>query len=636
MRIKEIPKRLLNSLKGFRYRLGGSYLSEMSIPPGWNYQQYLQSYGQVGWLFGAVSLIAHSVADSQWHLFSVQNKQKQEIDDHPLLALLDHINPFQTGYQFRLLAQMYLSLVGECFIVLDYNQLGVPAQMWLAPPGFMHIIPDKEKYISHYEYRRFGLPIRLERAEVIHIMDPNPANPYRGLGTAFSIEADLDAERYASLYQRKLFFNDARPGLVVEIPNEPPPKEEREQLLAEWNKQYRGWGKAYSTAFLWGGAKINNVTMTNRDLDFGRLRKTTGDRILAAYHIPQSLMGLAEVGSRARAEADEYIFSKYTIRPALHRFKEAFNEQLCSLFDESLELDFEDPAPKDRASLVNEVERMVRAGIYTREFALQLLGYDIADLKGGTYLLPMNILPEKAKSIPIAQKSLTENQKEAHWRAYARTTEGEERPFRRLLKQLFSRQQGEVIDNLHKTGNADFNETEANEYFASAVAPILQGVYENHFIQALEGQKPEPAHTESKQQEFLSLRALEWLKTHSLSLAKMVNGTTKEQLREALAEGFQMGEAMDKITDRIKDFYRNGYEWRAPIVARTEVITASAEGTREGYEDLGVKQVEFYAALDERQCLDCEALHEKLYPLGETAGIIPVHPNCRCVWLPVI
>lgn len=404
MAIKDFPRRLLGALKGVNYRLGGTSLMEMAIPPGWNYQQYLSAYGEVGWLFGSVSLISNSVADSNWMLYANSSKtEKKEIDDHPMLDLLNQINPFQTRYQFFLLAQMYIGLVGECFIVLDFNRLGVPGRMWLAPPGYMYVVPDKENYISHYEYRKGGQVQRLEIPEVIHVMDPNPANPYRGMGAAHSIGTDLDSERYASRYQQKLFFNDARPGMALEIPGDIPPKEERDDFMKQWNSQYRGWGKAYSTAFLWGGMKINNVTMTNRDMDFKELRGATRNIILAAYHIPESLIGASEVGSRARAEADEYIFAKYTIKPALQRFKEALNEQLCPLFDEKLELGFVNPVPEDRATLVDECDKLVRAGVYTREFAQGLLGHSPQDMKGGTYLMPMAIIPETAKQVGTLQ-----------------------------------------------------------------------------------------------------------------------------------------------------------------------------------------------------------------------------------------
>ena len=48
MAVKDTLRRLLG------YRLGGGGFTELAIPPGRNYQGYLNAYGEIGWLFGAV------------------------------------------------------------------------------------------------------------------------------------------------------------------------------------------------------------------------------------------------------------------------------------------------------------------------------------------------------------------------------------------------------------------------------------------------------------------------------------------------------------------------------------------------------------------------------------------------------
>jgi SPP1 gp7 family putative phage head morphogenesis protein len=63
---------------------------------------------------------------------------------------------------------------------------------------------------------------------------------------------------------------------------------------------------------------------------------------------------------------------------------------------------------------------------------------------------------------------------------------------------------------------------------------------------------------------------------------------------------------------------------------------ASNEGALTGYGELGVEKAEFYAAIDERACDDCLALHQDVFTLEDSHGMIPIHPNCRCIWLPVV
>uniref|UniRef100_A0A6H1ZUQ3 Putative portal protein n=1 Tax=viral metagenome TaxID=1070528 RepID=A0A6H1ZUQ3_9ZZZZ len=624
--------------KGLNFKLGGAAISVMDIPPSWNYQQYLKAYGDVGWLFGANSLISEAVADVKWHLYEKDGSQLgDEVDNHPLLDMWAYVNPFQTKYQFIQLTQMYLGLVGEAFWVLNFNKLGVPAEMWLAPPQYMYIIPSQETYISHYEYRRNFGRLRLEVPEVIHIMSPNPANSYRGLGPAQSISLDLDSERYAARYQQRLFYNDATPGMIIEYPDIPE-KSERDKIRMEWDEIHRGWRNARKTGFLWGGAKANTLALTNRDMEFWRLRKINRETIIGAYRLPTSMMGLEGPGSRARVEADEYIFAKYTVKPALTRIKEAINEQLVPLFDAGWQFSFENPVPENRVEIVDEVSKLVPVGIITREEARVKLGYDAQAAKGETYLTPMTLMPEKVKRHEsLVNRQFSEEQKEVRWRLYANKADQDELQCKRLFKRLWFEQMDEVAEAWKLVPQLDqaFNEEGAKVTWDTHFNPFIAHVFEEAYDLATTGGALSPVHT-GKQEGVLDPQALEWIAYRSLNLAKMVNGTTYEELRAALAIGFEEGESTQQLTRRIREYYQGGYERRATLVARTEVIAASNEGALRGYESEGLNKAEFYAALDERTCDECMAYHGDVRPIDEARGLIPVHPQCRCTWVPVM
>lgn len=79
---------------------------------------------------------------------------------------------------------------------------------------------------------------------------------------------------------------------------------------------------------------------------------------------------------------------------------------------------------------------------------------------------------------------------------------------------------------------------------------------------------------------------------------------------------------------------------RGTLLARTEVIRAHSEATLNRFEDFGVAEVEGFVELetagDDRVCDLCEGLEGNPMPISEARGIIPVHPLCRCTWLPII
>ena len=124
-----------------------------------------------------------------------------------------------------------------------------------------------------------------------------------------------------------------------------------------------------------------------------------------------------------------------------------------------------------------------------------------------------------------------------------------------------------------------------------------------------------------------------WILQRSLTLAKSINLTTMEALRRELALGFEAGESIQQLTKRIEGYFTENEKYRAEMVARTEVIGASSEGALHRYELEGIAKSEYYPA--PTACDVCLALAGE-YPTSEMHGMIPAHPNCKCVALPVV
>jgi len=164
---------------------------------------------------------------------------------------------------------------------------------------------------------------------------------------------------------------------------------------------------------------------------------------------------------------------------------------------------------------------------------------------------------------------------------------------------------------------------------------LIGEVFSHHYGDAQHLIAPETPH---KQWEGLNELALAWIRSRSLELAKLLNGTSIDDLRKTLAEGFELGESIPDLTKRVTEYYGETNKVRSKMVARTETIAASNEGALQGYGDLGVEKVEWYTAMDERSedCDICSPQHGVEYALDNSHGLIPAHPNCRCTWVPVL
>lgn len=112
------------------------------------------------------------------------------------------------------------------------------------------------------------------------------------------------------------------------------------------------------------------------------------------------------------------------------------------------------------------------------------------------------------------------------------------------------------------------------------------------------------------------------------------------ELSRTLADGLVHGLGAREVGKNIVEavgFSKN----RAMVVARTELINAYAEGQLDTFDKLGIQKlgvaVEHLTAGDKRVCPRCQALNGKIYNSTEEArGKIPVHPQCRCAWIPYV
>lgn len=117
----------------------------------------------------------------------------------------------------------------------------------------------------------------------------------------------------------------------------------------------------------------------------------------------------------------------------------------------------------------------------------------------------------------------------------------------------------------------------------------------------------------------------------------LLDGENPKRLAKSLTKTISGPVGDLGITDSLGRFIPA--ERRAVMLARTEVIRAHHMATINEYRNWGVAGVkvnaEFRTAGDDRVCPDCAALEGDVFTLDEIETIIPVHPMCRCVTIPV-
>lgn len=110
-------------------------------------------------------------------------------------------------------------------------------------------------------------------------------------------------------------------------------------------------------------------------------------------------------------------------------------------------------------------------------------------------------------------------------------------------------------------------------------------------------------------------------------------------LQRVIADGLVTGDNPIVMARAISS-QLNIEQSRAERIARTEVIRTNAEAQLNTFERFGIQQVhleaEWITAGDDRVCPECEDMEGEVFSIEDAHGMIPLHPSCRCDWLPVL
>ena len=138
----------------------------------------------------------------------------------------------------------------------------------------------------------------------------------------------------------------------------------------------------------------------------------------------------------------------------------------------------------------------------------------------------------------------------------------------------------------------------------------------------------------------IHVEKLQLLFSRNFSELRGITDAQGQNLSRIVTEGLATGQSPREVSRRITRSIRTIGRNRSLTLARTETIRSHSQATLTRYAQSGITTVqgfaEFLTAGDDRVCIQCQGLEGRRFTLQEAGSIIPVHPNCRCVWLPVI
>ncbi len=248
---------------------------------------------------------------------------KRRTPEHPVYRLVhDDVNEFTSASEFRESLTVDALCHGNGFAFINRVE-DRPVELSRLAPDTVTVEQDRVTGEPAYKVSLGnGRSRALHYSDIIHL---------RGVGSPVkqareAIALAMVMEQYAG----RLFGNGARPGGVINAPENMPP-EALAKLKAAWQAAH-GSGNSGGTAVL-AGATYQQIALSSVDAQFAELRAFAISEIARAFRVPPVLLMDYARQTWANAETGGQQFLTYTLMPWIKRWEAEIRLKLFS-FDQ--------------------------------------------------------------------------------------------------------------------------------------------------------------------------------------------------------------------------------------------------------------------------------------------------------------
>lgn len=631
---------------------------QTSFGSPWGKTKQLATYSKSLYVFRCVQKIAQKTASVDFNLFKIKNRtgDKEEVFVHDALDLIYKPNPFQTKQEFLEKYMINKLLTGQAFVLKVRNERGEVEELWNLRPDLMTIIKDKTLFIKGFEFNKEDGKVVFAPEDIIYHATPSPLDEWGGLSVLQAAQTRVDTEEFATKYQRYFFQNNARPDFVL-ASDDKIAQRQKDEIKEAWDKRHKGALNTGKGAFLEMGLKYQQVSISQREMDYIESLKMTRDDILTAFSVPKPIIAITEDVNYANAKTAMEVFLNETIQPEVAGIENKWNEDLIypeygDIFfihydegfiprNEKEEAEINSIYLDNGTKLINEVReemglepvvggwslykpvmevavgglpqggknfsRAVKEANEKRRIfrgrskAYKFLEIKEAIVKDMYKALEIDIKDELKNG--YSKSIVPDDHKEKYAEVVNKQIDEKGKTFEPSIKDFAEQQKGRVIAALvDKYGDKSldakavgglFDKKKENAIFAEIALPFVTEFITSAGQEAL--QTVAPAETFD-----VNDRIQSYIKNRVRELAQEVNGTTIDKLSRVLAEGIAEGEGISELTSRVESVYSEYPTYRAETIARTEATAANNLGFVEGYQQGGVNGKEWIATGDHR------------------------------------
>ncbi len=285
-----------------------------------------EGFAQNAIVYRSVRMIAEAAASLPLFLFDGEN----EVDTHPLLALLKTPNPMQCGPDLLEAWYGHLMVAGNAY--LEAVTIGGQVrELHVLRPDRMKVVPGPDGWPEAYDYTAAGQTVRFEQdagagvRPILHMALFHPLNDHYGMSPLEPAATGIDLHNASGAWNKALLDNSACPSgaLVYTAKDGQLTPDQYDRLKAELEDSFQGAKNAGRPLLLEGGLDWKAMAFSPKDMDFIAAKQVAAREVALALGVPPMLLGIPGDNTYSNYAEANRSFWRQTVLPLVNRTAKA-------------------------------------------------------------------------------------------------------------------------------------------------------------------------------------------------------------------------------------------------------------------------------------------------------------------------
>ena len=247
--------------------------------------------------------------------FSAVDLNLEEVQNHPLLSLLNYVNNFWTWYRLIAMSETSLAVWGKTYWKIE-RAGDKPVELWWLKSDYVKPIVDSKKYISKYSYK----PPWLDKPKFYSIQDivafsyPNIKDEFSGLSPMMPVKTYAKHELASMKANSKLHEQGLNlGGVIYPMHGQIWSKAQALQIEEDVARRFAGVDKTHSWGVFRHEVGLKEMGMTPSDSQFLEGMDADLAAVCQIFNMPVELFRSRKAGATREnitaAMLEAYTFS---------------------------------------------------------------------------------------------------------------------------------------------------------------------------------------------------------------------------------------------------------------------------------------------------------------------------------------